>query len=609
MRMLYWIRSRYNGSTQLRLTIYFLLVLLPLVLVSLHAISRSEEIVLQQSIRRTEGSLRAVTNSIDTVLQNVEELSRLVATDKNLVPILSEAGTVLSPQAIYRFSELIGKLWNVTAISRTVSEVSVYHADSGTLVSTKSGAKKVEDDSQRAWLLELAADIGSGTKYLLPDDGIRGERSFGDLTGTDSVSLVRVMDSYNAYRQPNLLIITLNRSRLYSIMESVLPSKDSRIFLYTKNGRLVAGTGTGQDGVNTADMNAEPALIEAGAISPNFGWTLRILQPEAEIYRETRQIRHFTNLIIAVSILLSILISWGVYSRIAWPLKRLSHGMRELSGGNYDLRLHHSRSDEFGFVMNLYNQMARDQKHLIEDYYEQQLRLSHTELKFLQSQINPHFLYNTLDSIYWSAKNYEAEEIGEMVLNLSRFFRLSLNKGREAFTLKETVEHLHYYVRVQQLRYLDSFTVNYRIGPGTEGLTVLKLLLQPLVENALQHGLKGREEGGELTLRSVLEGDRLVLTVTDNGLGIAEERLHRIQEELASIMAEPSRPVSHGEGRDEEFFGLRNVCSRVRMFYGSESGMQVDSTAGEGTTVRISLPVDKCGREALGLCAHECAAV
>ncbi|WP_426449679.1 cache domain-containing sensor histidine kinase [Paenibacillus sp. S-38] len=605
MKIWHWIHSRYHGSTQLRLTIYFLLVLLPLVLVSLYANARSEEIVLQQSIRRTESSLGAVTNSIDTVLQNVEELSRLVATDKNLVPILNEAGTVLSPQAIYRFSELIGKLWSVTAITRTVSEISVYHADSGTIVSTQSGARKVEDESQRAWLQRLAADIGSGTKYLLPEDGIHGGRSFGDLTGTDSVSLVRVMDSYSSRRPPNLLIVTLSRSRLYSIMESVLPSRDSRIFLYTKNGGLVAGTGMEREAAEAA----VPGRIEARAVSPHFGWTLLMQQPEAELYGETRQIRHFTNLIIALSILLSVLISWGIYSRIAWPLKRLSDGMRELSGGNYDLQLHHNRSDEFGFVMNLYNRMARDQKHLIEDYYEQQLRLSHTELKFLQSQINPHFLYNTLDSIYWSAKNYDAEEISEMVLNLSRFFRLSLNKGRDAFSLEETVEHLHYYVRVQQLRYLNSFTVLYRIDPGTERLTVLKLLLQPLVENALQHGLKGRKQGGELTVGSTLEDGRLILSVTDNGLGIAEDRLHRIRGELGRIMDQPSRPPSSGEGDNPEFFGLRNVCARVRMFYGPEASMRVDSAEGTGTSVTILLPLDKCGIDASGLQAAERTAV
>ena len=127
--------------------------------------------------------------------------------------------------------------------------------------------------------------------------------------------------------------------------------------------------------------------------------------------------------------------------------------MRQLRLGNLNTKLVNNRQDELGYLTDAFNQTAEQQRHLIHDIYEQQLRLTKTELKFLQSQINPHFLYNTLDSIYWAAKNYEAEEISEMVLNLSRFFRLSLSKGRETFTIEETFAHLNYYIRVQQLRF------------------------------------------------------------------------------------------------------------------------------------------------------------
>jgi two-component system sensor histidine kinase YesM len=239
--------------------------------------------------------------------------------------------------------------------------------------------------------------------------------------------------------------------------------------------------------------------------------------------------------------------------------------------------------------------MAVVQKHLIEDHYEQQLRLTTTELKFLQSQINPHFLYNTLDSIYWTAKNYDADEISEMVMNLSKFFRLSLNKGRQVFTIEESITHLHYYLRIQQLRFMDNFTVDYHISEESKDVPLLKLLLQPLVENAIIHGMEGKSSGGSLVISSRIEkGQTVVISVQDNGPGIKEERLRYIQHELEMMGSRSVPASSQDEEHVKDLFGLRNVLSRMKLYYGREAQLTVHSVLGEGTTVTISIPLDRC---------------
>ncbi|MCZ8519833.1 MULTISPECIES: sensor histidine kinase [Paenibacillus] len=587
MKMLRWLYSRYARSTQIRLTSYFLVVLLPLVAVSLYATDRSGEIVFEESLLWTQSSLRSVADSIDSLLQNAEELSRMMATDEQLILILKQAGPQLSPATVYRFTELIGRLWNVTSISRTVSAVSVYHADSATILSTRSGTRRIGDDAERSWLNGLAAAAGKEVRFVGRDEPTAGGGTFSGLTGAEGISLVRAVDPYNNERKPNLLIVTLNPGRLLQVMKQILPSASSSIELRDKNGAIAAGTGSGPLSAGSGRM------IEASAVSSVYGWSLLLQQPEEELYRATRQIRNFTYLIIVISTLLAVLISWGIYTRIASPLQKLSHGMKELSGGNYDLRLRHGREDEFGMVMDLYNRMAAEQKHLIEDYYEQQLKLSRTEMRFLQSQINPHFLYNTLDSIYWTAKNYDAEEISEMVLNLSRFFRLSLHKGKDTFTLGETVAHLDYYVRVQQIRYLDSFRVTYELQEETKALPVMKLLLQPLVENAIQHGLEKRGDGGRLEVRSRLEDGQLVLSVSDNGAGIGAGRLAYIQRELGELgKGRTGLPLGGVDEGVQDLYGLRNVLSRVRMYYGEASGLLIESGEGEGTTVTLHFPLE-----------------
>jgi two-component system sensor histidine kinase YesM len=312
------------------------------------------------------------------------------------------------------------------------------------------------------------------------------------------------------------------------------------------------------------------------------------MQPEKELYDESRNVQLFIYLIIVISVVLAFMISLIVYKGFAAPLSTLLYGMKQIRLGNYDMRLPNKRKDQLGVLTDAFNQMIAEQQRLIRDVYEHQLRLSYTELKFLQSQINPHFLYNTLDSIYWTAKNYDAEEISEMVLNLSKFFRLSLSKGKETFTVAETVEHMRYYLRIQQFRLLGQLDVRFDIAEETKNVLVLKLLLQPIVENAILHGLE-KQGGGVLRISSRMDDKYLYLTVADSGPGIATDRLAYIRRELAEFerLARFS-PVEIHQMKD--LFGLRNVLGRMKLYYGPEAALEIDSRPKAGTTVTLRIP-------------------
>lgn len=596
MRFFRWLYNQYIRSTQIRLTSSFLLVLLPLVFVSLYANDRSRQIVLDQTLSQAQNNLDSQAAHMDLTLKNVEELSRMIALDKTLLQMLDQAGPELTPQSIIQFTEILNRLWHVTSISQILSEISVYHAKSGTVVSTKNGAKRITLADQKEVYEQLALSSGIGGTYVLPSQKIMKDTTFRELSGSEMVSLVRTMDLSAWSKHSNLFIVTLNKKKLNELILSALPSAGTHLYLFEKDGNIITGSDQPDSGTGFINVKKE-GMLRIQAELPSYKWSLVMLQPEQEIYGQTGVVRTYTYLIIVISVLLSLILSWWVFIRIASPLDRLSYGMKELSSGNYDLRLDTTRKDEFGYLMKTYNKMARHQKHLIEDYYEQQLRLANTELKFLQSQINPHFLYNTLDSIYWMAKNYEAEEISEMVLNLSRFFRLSLNKGKEAFTVEETISHLHYYIRVQQIRFLDSFTVSYQIQEESKTIPVYKLLLQPLVENALLHGLERKQEGGELIISSYLEEEYLVLSVQDNGDGINRERLDYIQQELGSLAQNKAAILHDMERTIQDLYGLRNVLIRLKMMYGPKADLQLESEEGVETRITLFIPLDSCKSE------------
>ncbi|MDF2725310.1 MAG: integral rane sensor signal transduction histidine kinase [Paenibacillus sp.] len=583
----------YHQNIQLRLTVYFLFILLPLVAVSLFTNFQSRETLVEQTTERTKAALTSSMDYIDLTLQNVEEISTVIATDSNILRLLEQSGPGLSPQAVVNFMELLKQLSSVTSINHMISQISVYHARSGVIVSTTNGSKRITNPAQLDWLQQMARFSGSGIVYTPSDEPTPDGQTFGKLINADGISLVRVMDLNNPERQPNLLMVTLGRAKLLSLFQSLLPSDHAQIYLLTDNRRIIAGS----DDVTMetlAEKVADGKLFTVEVNSKVYEWSLLLIQPREEVYAKSQQMQLYTYIIIAISVLLALWISWAVYSGIASPVQKLTQGMKRAGRGNFDIHLENSREDELGYLTQTFNHMLLNQKQLIEQGYEQQLRLAVTELKFLQTQINPHFLYNTLDSIYWAAKNYEADEISEMVLNLSRFFRLSLNKGRDTFTVEETVAHLNYYVRVQQLRFLDKFTVAYDIQEESKSVPIMKLLLQPLVENAILHGLEQRERGGELIVRVIIDEGYLRMTISDNGIGIDEERLAYIRSQLDRVLAATNPGMLSPWETSNDLYGLRNVASRVRMVYGKQARLEVDSRLGEGTIVSVHLPLDQC---------------
>ncbi len=588
-KSLRFLKNMYAQRIQVRLSIYFMLILIPLVAVSLFANFRSTNILEGQTSERTQNSLLSILQNIDMTLQNMEDLSGLISTDYSIKPVLHEAHAVLLTSDLYSFYTIMERLGNIMAINGSLQEISILHASSGTLLSTQYGGRKV-DFEEEPWFQSTVAARGKLVLYLpQPKDA--------DILGSDTVAFMRLMDVDNQDNTSNILMMTMAKERLLDMIRGAQLTSNTDVYLYAQDGRLLTGT----DGVYDTDQWMELKAGQVGRTvdgklvwrmeSAESGWSLVLVQPQAELYKESRQLSQFTNLIILISVILALLISLGVYKWISAPLTILLHGMKQMRLGQFHTRLPNLRTDELGALTESFNQMIAEQQLLIRDVYEHQLQLSKTELKFLHSQINPHFLYNTLDSIYWTAKNYEADEISEMVLNLSKFFRLSLGKGRETFTVEETVEHLTYYLKVQQFRFMGLFSIRFEIEESTRSMCVLKLLLQPIVENAILHGLEKRGDGGELIIASATRNGILSLQVKDNGAGISEERLRYIVSVIEGMeQGEASRP---DERNEEELFGLRNVLSRMKLYYGDGAKLRIESERGKWTIVTMIFPIDR----------------
>lgn len=274
-------------------------------------------------------------------------------------------------------------------------------------------------------------------------------------------------------------------------------------------------------------------------------------------------------------------LSWIITASITRPIQSLCETTKLVGEGDFTIRASKNTGDEVRELTNSFNSMVEKIGSLVEDVKMEQLNLRATELKLLQAQINPHFLYNTLDTIIWLAESNQTEQVASMVTSLSDFFRTTLSKGQDDIPVSEEEKHIRSYLQIQQFRYQDILEYEILIDPEIYNCRILKLTLQPLVENALYHGIKNKRGKGKIVVRGFKEADRIVFTVSDNGIGMEPETLEKLRK---VIKGELKLPGNSG-------FGLANVDERIRLNYGEAYGLEIESQYGTGSIATVTIPV------------------
>ena len=283
--------------------------------------------------------------------------------------------------------------------------------------------------------------------------------------------------------------------------------------------------------------------------------------------------------LLALTILFSVLAQRSLSHAIHTPIARLEKFAAELAGGNLQARAPETAVTELHELTESLNSMAGRLQDLIDENRREQENLKKSELRALQAQINPHFLYNTLDAIVWLAEAGQTREVIHITRALSDFFRISLSQGKDWIPLSEEIKHLTGYLTIQKIRYRDILDYQIEIPDELGSCQVLKLLLQPLVENAIYHGIKHRRGRGLVKVTGRMEGTWLILQVQDNGAGMSPERLMQVRDGLC------------GDGGESAGYGLFNVNKRIQLYYNQPQGVWIESRMGEGTTVTLRLPV------------------
>ncbi|WP_249717147.1 sensor histidine kinase [Paenibacillus sp. J45TS6] len=317
------------------------------------------------------------------------------------------------------------------------------------------------------------------------------------------------------------------------------------------------------------------------------GWTIIGIAPLQEIVAEANSIRQLIILSVVLSIVFAITLHYLLTKRLTRPIQLLQHKMRLTASGYLEAKVKPVGTDEIADLGQSFNIMVEKIKELLEQSIRKQQQLQKAELRTLQAQINPHFLYNTLDSIIWMAEAGKNDGVIQLVKALSDLFRISLNKGRDWVMIRTELAHANSYLVIQQMRYRDILEYRIEIDPELLDYPILNMTLQPLIENALYHGIKNKRGKGLIVIGGYLELTAVILTVTDNGIGIPTDRLALLRDQLEQpLQSEEEEPAEGG-------FGLQNVHQRLRLYFGSEYGVELESIAGAGTTIFVRIPKNR----------------
>ena len=311
------------------------------------------------------------------------------------------------------------------------------------------------------------------------------------------------------------------------------------------------------------------------------------------IYYQTRYMEKVTDTLqkqigrfmVVCSILIAVLIAVVavsavmIVSGILQPIRQLNSVTEKIAQGDFNARAQVNSDDEVAELAVSFNKMAGNMQSLIDKVKEDERKMRKADLRLLQEQIQPHFLYNTLDTIVWLIESNEPDEAVTMVVTLSDFFREILSKGKEFISIKEEEKHISSYLQIQEMRYRDILEYDIQLDQVIYKYQILKLTLQPVVENALYHGIKYKRAKGCIHIHGEKEGDIIRLTVRDDGVGMDEEELAQLRQQIEKPCQET-----------EKGFGLANVNERIHMYFGYEYGMKIESEKGKGTTVEIVIP-------------------
>lgn len=556
------------------------------ILLTYNSYRLSEEAVTDNAMNYTEQLIDQVNTNIETYLDNMVSISDLAMSNSDLkkAALLSDINSSESVE----LSDEIGRFFRSVVRSREDIATILFVGANGNTISDREQAdfKPVDDLRTQDWHLN-ATDAGG--KVVISSSHVQ------HVYLREYRWVVSISRQLGEAGQPGsgVLMVDLNLNVINNLCEQIELGNKGYVFILDPSGDLIyhprqqllysrLKTEEITTLLNTKDSSIPIQDDNDGrkiyTIRTNeFGWKVIGVTYTDELVGNKQEIRSTSILAAILFLIVALSISIFLSYRLTNPIKRLESLMKKVEKGDFNTRVEVESTDEIGKLSRSFNLMIGKIKDLMSQIVQEQEMKRISELKAMQAQIHPHFLYNTLDSIIWMAEMGKMAEVVKMTSALAKLFRSSISKGDELIPITVELEHIHNYLTIQNIRYKNKFTYSIDVDPSIHQCKTLKIVLQPLIENAIYHGLKQQAIIGHITITGRRDHGDIVLQVIDDGVGMSEEQLRALRDKL--------RLRDEGKG-----VGLNNVNNRIRLTFGESYGIEITSELEEGTTVTLRVP-------------------
>lgn len=563
----------------------------PMVLMGIIAAYNYDNILKERFIDYSKSNMNRLASSINSDVEDMNDSIKWMLQDPTFNDmLLKEPNT--SPESIDMFNlrrDIKAYLSTIVFAKKNYDVGGIYFYDhSQNIYYSKQAGLLNESDIPIKAMTDLIDGSRQSTYY------------FDEVDGHLSIYIVQQALHKDTFQPIGMIYYRIDPNYLENIFEDGYAQADESLFLYTKKGMLIAREGklSGESIINSNNFfDNEPDAYTYDYLGDEYYLITEVI-PELDLAvitvissdiltQDSRKVIDLVTILYIANIPLFLAMAYFLYGNIVKPVNHLITKMNAFEEGEFDVTINNKRSDEFGYLFKAFNKMTTNIKKLVSDVYVKELARKDAEISALQEQINPHFLYNTLESINWRAQIAGENDIALMIQALSKLMDASINRNNEKIIpIEEEVTYMEQYMYLVQMRYAESLEFQLEISDDVKAYFVPKLIIQPLLENAVKHGIEPVGEG-IIALRAYKFEEKITIEVEDNGKGMSAYGLRRINE----VIDLEQRNVSIQKDKRRSI-GFQNVARRIHLIYGEEASVLVDSEEDKGTKITLILPID-----------------